>query len=178
MSRGLKYLVEDVDRYGVVRYYVRIPGRPKVRLVCDPDTPEFDAEYLLAFERSTGLIEPPPQIEIPRAENGWQYLYLISAHSGPVKIGITADPEQRLADLQTGNPRPLSLKQLYLLPTESAAKLERTVLQNNRKFRLCGEWFDLSVDELVALIAQASRRMRVTLSTNLDLIHPIQSAAA
>jgi integrase len=43
-----KYLVEDMDRHGNVRLYVRIPGRPKVRIRARPDTAEFWAEYQAA----------------------------------------------------------------------------------------------------------------------------------
>lgn len=38
------------------------------------------------------------------------YLYIIAqGEGGPVKVGISADPEPRLRQLQTGNPRRLSL---------------------------------------------------------------------
>jgi integrase len=40
-SFPLKYVVEDRDRHGNVRVYLRRPGKPKVRLHCSPDRPEF-----------------------------------------------------------------------------------------------------------------------------------------
>lgn len=46
----LKYLSEDVDRHGNVRLYVRIPGRPKIRLKATPGT----AEFLRAYEQALG----------------------------------------------------------------------------------------------------------------------------
>ena len=42
----LKHVVEDIDRHGNVRRYVRVPGRPKVRLREQPGSPEFMAAYL------------------------------------------------------------------------------------------------------------------------------------
>ena len=41
MQMRFKYLVEDVDRYGHVRRYVRVPGRRKVRLRANFGTDEF-----------------------------------------------------------------------------------------------------------------------------------------
>jgi integrase/recombinase XerD len=41
----LKHLVEDVDRHGNVRRYVRLPGRKKVRIREAIGTPEFMAAY-------------------------------------------------------------------------------------------------------------------------------------
>lgn len=48
----LRYLVEDVDRHGNVRLYVRRPGTPKVRLHEMPGTDAFLAEYRQAFQSS------------------------------------------------------------------------------------------------------------------------------
>src|SRR5215469_7896869 len=46
MPRRLpKGVVEDTDRHGNIRYYYRVPGRPKVRLRGVPWTPEFMAQY-------------------------------------------------------------------------------------------------------------------------------------
>ena len=41
----LKYLVEDVDRHGNVRLYVRLPGRKKIRIRGVPGTNEFMRAY-------------------------------------------------------------------------------------------------------------------------------------
>lgn len=49
MDVVLKYLVEDRDRHGNVRRYVRVPGRKKVRLKHLPGTEEFLAEYAAAM---------------------------------------------------------------------------------------------------------------------------------
>ena len=45
----LKHLVEDIDRHGNVRRYVRVPGRLKVRLTGVPGTEEFMAAYHAAI---------------------------------------------------------------------------------------------------------------------------------
>lgn len=48
MKVRLKYLSEDIDRHGNVRCYVRLPGKPKMRLRAMPGTPEFMEEYRAA----------------------------------------------------------------------------------------------------------------------------------
>lgn len=50
VRRRYRYVVQDQDRHGKVRTYLRVPGRPKVRLHEEPGTPEFDAEYRRALE--------------------------------------------------------------------------------------------------------------------------------
>jgi integrase/recombinase XerD len=51
----LKYVVEDVDRHGNVRRYVRFPGRPKVRLRGLPGTAAFMSEYQAAIADQVAL---------------------------------------------------------------------------------------------------------------------------
>ena len=50
VRRRYRYVVQDRDRHGNVRTYLRMPGQPKVRLLEEPGTPEFDAEYRRAME--------------------------------------------------------------------------------------------------------------------------------
>src|SRR4051812_33222428 len=45
----LKYLTEDLDRHGNVRLYVRMSGRPKVRIREKFGTDEFMAAYHAAL---------------------------------------------------------------------------------------------------------------------------------
>lgn len=47
--RTYRYLVEDVDRHGNVRIYLRRKGQPKIRLRELPGTDAFDNEYQVAF---------------------------------------------------------------------------------------------------------------------------------
>jgi len=59
MQMRFKYLVEDVDRYGNVRLYVRVPGRPKVRLLAKFGTDEFLTTYTAAID---GHPQTPRQV--------------------------------------------------------------------------------------------------------------------
>jgi integrase len=46
----LKYVIRDIDRYGKVRIYVRVPGRPKVAIKARFGTPDFFAAYHAAID--------------------------------------------------------------------------------------------------------------------------------
>ncbi len=50
MKVTLRYIIEDVDRYGNVRIYVRQPGKRKVRIRETPGTPAFMQAYQEAIE--------------------------------------------------------------------------------------------------------------------------------
>jgi integrase len=45
VKQRIRYAVQDVDRHGNVRIYVRVPGKSKVRIRAAPDTTEFWEEY-------------------------------------------------------------------------------------------------------------------------------------
>jgi integrase/recombinase XerD len=49
MQVRLKYLTGDVDRHGNARFYVRVPGRPKVRIRGVPYSDEFMSWYRAAI---------------------------------------------------------------------------------------------------------------------------------
>ncbi len=50
LLRTYRYVVQDADRHGNVRVYLRVPGKPKVRLRAQPGTDAFEAEYRAALE--------------------------------------------------------------------------------------------------------------------------------
>ena len=52
-SIRLKYVIEDIDRHGNVRRYVRMPGRSKVRLRSQPGTKQFMEDYGTAIASHT-----------------------------------------------------------------------------------------------------------------------------
>lgn len=60
---ALKYLIEDRDRHGNLRLYVRKRGAPKVRLLNRPGTPEFLEEYRTAL---AGRLQEPAKPENER----------------------------------------------------------------------------------------------------------------
>ena len=58
--RRWKFVVQDRDRHGNVRTYLRVPGRPKVRLHEQPGTDAFEAEYRGALHAKPA----PPKPEV------------------------------------------------------------------------------------------------------------------
>lgn len=79
------------------------------------------------------------------------FVYFISAGSGPIKIGLSDNPEQRLLDLQTSH-----YKQLHLLfRVECATRIEAYQLESafHRWYadvRLMNEWFDVTPSQISA----------------------------
>jgi len=60
-----KYLIFDPDRHGNARYYVRVPGRRKIRLAAPPNSPAFWAEYKQARDNP-----PPPTAALASRRKG------------------------------------------------------------------------------------------------------------
>lgn len=58
VSVQLKYVIEDKDRHGNIRVYVRVPGCPKVRLREMPGTAAFFLEYEAAIGRKPARPQP------------------------------------------------------------------------------------------------------------------------
>ncbi len=80
--RRYKYVVEDRDRHGNVRTYLRVPGRPKVRLraVYDPANPEaFEAEYRAALISKPKEKPAPVGVVAPGSVNALCVAYFGSA---------------------------------------------------------------------------------------------------
>lgn len=73
------------------------------------------------------------------------YLYIIKSgtlKNAPVKIGVAANVEKRLVELQTGNPSELIL--MYKIPMNSRAHAYSIEAKLHREFKkhcIMGEWF-------------------------------------
>jgi predicted GIY-YIG superfamily endonuclease len=74
------------------------------------------------------------------------FVYVIECRSVkpyPVKIGVSTNPANRIAELQTGNPYPLIL--IASIPFNSrktAYEFESFAHKGNKKSSVGGEWFD------------------------------------
>ncbi len=81
----------------------------------------------------------------------WTY-FIQSGVDGPIKIGFTSkeDPQERLRDLQTGNP-----EQLHLIAI-IAGNVERELHEQFKNDRISGEWFHPS-PELLTFINGLNR---------------------
>jgi Meiotically up-regulated gene 113 len=82
-------------------------------------------------------------------------IILSGGRRGPIKIGISQDPEQRLHDLQKSNPYTLVLFGFFQVGSFAAARtLEASVHAALAAFRLSGEWFSVSPDTARRTIAE------------------------
>lgn len=84
---------------------------------------------------------------LPTSAECVPFVYVIRADGDtPVKIGKADDVYARLATLQTGNPRKLTVQRVIPAPQALEAMLHRHMA----KSRMVGEWFDgPQVDELL-----------------------------
>jgi hypothetical protein len=83
-------------------------------------------------------------------------LYVISNDvSGPSKIGLSNNPERRLAQLSTGSAVPLRIWHVEAVPAADALRLEQAAHRQLSRYRLSGEWFGVSVDVAVSEITLA-----------------------
>ena len=76
---------------------------------------------------------------------------------GPVKVGVSAEPERRLRALQTASPYPLALAAAFYCPGGLAELVEQCIRDTERDRALMGEWFDIEPREAVQLVNLATR---------------------
>ena len=76
-----------------------------------------------------------------------RYLYIIAGNTAPSKVGIANNPEHRLKALQTGNPTLLKIH--LIIPCDNVRALERILHKKLGRYRLKGEWFDLSPEQAI-----------------------------
>lgn len=82
----------------------------------------------------------------------YQSIYVIGTDNHEYKIGVSANPEKRLLDLEVGNSKKLSLfyKSMLIL---NAVSLEKLIHEKLKKFKIKGEWFHIeNIEELKKII--------------------------
>lgn len=91
-----------------------------------------------------------------RYTNGYAYV-IRAGNRGPIKAGKAMDPEQRLAELQTGAWQKLTI--LHVLP--GYGDMERRLHRKLKGYRIRGEWFDGEIipSFLVWLADESTRLM-------------------
>jgi hypothetical protein len=83
------------------------------------------------------------------------FMYVISTSEndqGPVKLGISADPDQRVRELQTGHPELLQVYYRESIEADRVRIYERLLHRDNHHHRLKGEWFDLTVEQGIGYV--------------------------
>jgi hypothetical protein len=80
-------------------------------------------------------------------------LYVIAeGPDGPLKIGRSISAKNRLASLQTGNPRSLMLIGSITMSADDVFRAEQELHEALEQYALVGEWFDLRVDFIVGYL--------------------------
>lgn len=100
-------------------------------------------------------------------------VYVIQAESGAVKIGIAANVNTRLRDLQVANHQ--ELKVLYKLKVANrqiAQALEALLHERYAKDAIRGEWFNVAVDRLIDDIRFATTFARIVHSSSEEIPEP------
>jgi hypothetical protein len=77
------------------------------------------------------------------------YLYAIGTNENQQKIGFSKNPEQRLKTLQTGNANQLYLHYQFEINESTATQFETYVHRDLSHKRVLGEWFDMSVEDVI-----------------------------
>jgi hypothetical protein len=80
-------------------------------------------------------------------------MYVIGATvNGPLKLGISADPDRRVGQLQTGHAERLHVFHREPVPDDKARLFERLLHRDIGFRRTIGEWFDMTLEQAVAHI--------------------------
>ena len=91
-----------------------------------------------------------------------QSVYVIEGSHGAVKIGISSDPENRRATLQTGAPHHLFLA-FAIYAGDAAFDVEQEAHAILAAHRMPGEWFAVSKEMAIAAVYGAASRLGVAL---------------
>lgn len=78
--------------------------------------------------------------------SGRGYIYLVEGQPGRFKIGLSADPKTRIANL--GVKLPFEIEVIHLISTDDMRRAERELHDQFRDRRLAGEWFDLTPEQV------------------------------
>jgi DNA-binding XRE family transcriptional regulator len=82
-------------------------------------------------------------------------VYVIKSDAGPIKIGISSNPENRLKSLQGSSPYTLTIYFVKAVNGGVAESIERQAHDSLAKNRLRGEWFNVAADDAVYVVNMA-----------------------
>lgn len=81
-------------------------------------------------------------------------IYVIEEEGGMhCKVGVTSDPEQRLANLRLGNPRKMHLRMFQ--PVPNPRRTEHAAHSQLWRKHICSEWFAVSAPEALLAVEAA-----------------------
>jgi hypothetical protein len=104
----------------------------------------------------------------PAMRSASSYVYVIKDDHNNVKIGVTKNPPARLAQLRTGSS--IKLDYAFLAPTSGDPyAIEQAAHAILDRYRLNGEWFDVSPELAISAVAGAAAKLGQSLSPHLRL---------
>lgn len=107
------------------------------------------------------------------------YVYVIGPENGPYKIGISSDIKGRIAELQVGSPVKLSLMWKELFEDRwDARRVEASLHQSLDEFRMHGEWFNMSVEDIVLAFRNVKRNVPKLVKPPSDIMKLVTKYAA
>jgi hypothetical protein len=123
----------------------------------------FPSAQKLPLRWLRGVIAPTPRAR-PNPDNALVYVIRgvrdplkVGVSNNPLKIGVSTDPNARLARLQRGSSRKFSF--VYVgAPSGSAYEVQNEAHAMLDRYRIEGDWFDVSLEMAVGSIAAATSR--------------------
>jgi len=83
----------------------------------------------------------------------FSYLYAIGPNdNGPIKIGFSKNPIQRIKTLQTAHPSPLVIHKMVAFETDKIRLVEKSIHQSLSYKKKKGEWFNITPEEAIDFI--------------------------
>jgi hypothetical protein len=110
----------------------------------------------ISFTPNELLRRPSPRRQL---QGSGSFIYVISGDRGLIKIGVSANPTARLAQLQTSTPSRLSLIYVGALRCSGYA-IEAEAHRTLAGYRQNGEWFNVPPDLAIAAVCAAAFRLR------------------
>lgn len=93
----LKYLVEDMDRHGNMRIYIRRKGKKKIRMFTEVGTQNFLDEYHYIIANKRPMIKPDAQLGSPRAQTKKESMaWLCSQYIASAKFKLLSESTRKV----------------------------------------------------------------------------------
>lgn len=83
------------------------------------------------------------------------FVYFIQSENGHVKIGSSANPDERLRQLQTASSFQLNI--VGVIESENYKTVEKNLHKTYKSSRIQGEWFDITKEEVNILLSSLEK---------------------
>ena len=77
------------------------------------------------------------------------FIYIIGPENGPYKIGHSVNPDKRCSQLQTGRLEKIRVLYTKEIDKEIVEVIEKLIHKQLSVHKVRGEWFNLSLDDMI-----------------------------